>query len=215
MSKQDDADAYWAKLLGQAQMNLLGASDVELKVQLYDVLEEFFDGSNCWQESLSFMVIPNTLDYPLSVLTGQIRRLYGVLDQNNVAQPAVMPVIGTVRFLYPYTITQPMTAVVIKTLAHPLECYPPYIPDWILPTHGLGILHGVIGNMMEQVGQSYSNPQLALFHGQKFRDAIAHARVAMMKMNTVGAQAWAFPQQFKVFGQKGGVSTFNVHPTPR
>jgi hypothetical protein len=36
-----------------------------------------------------------------------------------------------------------------------------------------------------------------------------------MKMNAVGAQSWVFPQQFRVFGQKGGVSTFNVHPTPR
>jgi hypothetical protein len=215
MNSQDQTDAYWAKLMGEAAVSLSGASDAELRVQLFNVLEEFFDGSNCWREALSIVVIPNTMDYQLFVLSGRILRLWGVYDQNNVGQPAVMPCIGTVRFLYPYSDTQPMTAVVVKTATDPLACFPPNIPDWLLPVHGLGLLHGLLGNMMQQPGQSYSNPQLAMFHLQKFRDAIAHARVAAMKMNAVGAQSWAFPQQFRVFGQKGGVSTFNVHPTPR
>ena len=146
-------------------------------------------------------------------MSGRILRLYGVIDQNNVPQQAVMPEVGTIQFLYPYSNPQPMMASVVKTVTDPLFCFPPNIPDWMLPVHGLGILHGLLGGMMLQPGQSYSNPPLANFHLQKFRDAIAHARVAMMRMNTVGAQSWAFPQQFRVTGQKGGVSTFNVHPT--
>jgi hypothetical protein len=194
---------------------LPGASDAELKVQLFEVLQEFFDNSNCWPESIKFMVIPQTLDYPLKPLSGRILRLLGVIDQNNVQQPALMPTLGTVRFQYPYTQTQPMTAVVIKTVTDPFTCFPPGIPEWILPVHGLGLLHGMLGNMMMQPGQSYSNPQMATFHLQKFRDATMHARVASVKMNTVGAQTWLFPQTFRTVGQKGGVSTFNVLPTPR
>jgi hypothetical protein len=212
MSKQE-ASRYWRKILGQANVALTGASDVGLQVQLSDVLEEFFDGSNCWQENINFTVIPETVGYPLRPLSGRILRLLHVLDQNNVPQQAVMPDIETVQFLYPYTNVQPMVAVVVKTVTDPLLCFPPNIPDWLLPAHGLGILHGVLGNMMLQPGQSYSNPGLANFHLAKFRDSIAHARVAMMKANTVGAQSWAFPQQFRVRGQRGGVSTFNVHPT--
>lgn len=208
-------ERYWAKLLGQAGVVLSGASDAEIKVQLFDVLQEFFDGSNCWQESMKFTVIPDTLDYHLIPLTGRILRLYGVLDQNNVPQPAVMPIIGVVRFLYPYTNPQPMTATVVKSVTDPFLCHPPHIPDWFLPAYGLGILSGLVGNMMSQPDQTYSNAGMSSYHLQKFRDAISHARVATMRMNTVGAQAWAFPQQFRVGGQKGGVSTANVHPTPR
>lgn len=216
MSNDDNLDRYWAKLLGEARVVLSGASDAELRVQLFDALEEFFDGSNCWQEAINFTVIPETLEYPLNpVEGGRIHRLYGVVDQNGFAQAAIMPTIGTVLFQYPFTETQPMSAIVIKTVTDPLCCSPPDIPDWILPVHGRGILHGILGNMMQQSGQSYSNPQLGMFHLQKFRDAIAHARVAMMKRNTVGAQAWAFPQTYRVTGQKGGVSTFNVHPSIR
>lgn len=215
MAKKDQSSFYWRKLMGQAKISLTGASDVALRVQLFEVLQQFFDESNCWQETIGFTVVPDTLDYPIKPLTGQMLRLLAVLDQNNVVQPALMPVIGIVRFQYPYTQTQPMTAVVIKTVADPFLCYPPNIPDWLLPLYGLGIFHGVLGNMMMQPGNAYSNPKLAEFHLHKFKDAIAHARAATAKMNTVGAQNWSFPQTFKTYGQKGGVSTFNVLPTPR
>jgi hypothetical protein len=212
MSKTSDCDKYWIKLLGQANVALTGASDAELKVQLFDTLQQFFDESNCWLETINFPVIPDTLDYPLMPLTGRVHRLYGVVDQNNVPQQAVMPVIGTVHFLYPYSNPQPMWATVVKNVTDPLSCFPPGIPEWVLPVYGLGILSGVLGNMMLQPGQSYSNQALASFHLGKFRDAIAHARVATLRANTVGSQAWAYPQQFRVSGQRGGVSTANVNP---
>jgi hypothetical protein len=217
MSKHDDEMLrnYWAKLFGQAQVSLRGASETELQVQLFDVLEDFFDGSNLWQEPIQFTVVPNTQDYELKPLSGRIIRLLDVLDQNSSPQPAVMMNIGVVHFLYPYTETQTMTAIVIKTVTDPLTCFPPYIPDWIVPVYGRVFLAGLLGYMMQQPGQSYSNPKLAMFYDQKFRDGIASARVAMMKMNKVGAQGWIFPQQFRVTGQRGGVSTFNVHPSVR
>jgi hypothetical protein len=208
----DKGEGYWQKLIGQANVALSGASRAALQVQLFDVLQEFFDRSNCWQEAINFTVIPNTLEYPLRPLTGRILRLYGVVDQNNVAQQAVMPVIGTVQFLYPYTNTQPMTAVVVKNVADPFECYPPHIPEWVLPAHGIGILDGILGNMMLQPGFGYSNMGLAQFHLAKFAAAIAKARTAMTRANTVGSQNWAFPQAFRTHGQRGGVSTANVNP---
>jgi hypothetical protein len=213
MSKSS-SEGYFGKLLGQAGSILTGASDAGLQVQLFDVLQEFFDGSNCWLESIPFTVIPNTLEYPLVPLTGRILRLNGVIDQNNVPQQAAMPVIGVVRFLYPYNNTQPMTASVIKNVTDPLACFPPHIPEWVLPAHGIGLLHGILGNMMMQPGFSYTNVTGAPYHLQKFRDAISHARVAALRANTVGSQAWAFPQSFRVRGQRGGVSTTNINPTP-
>jgi hypothetical protein len=205
-------ELYWAKLMGQANVALTGASDAELKVQLFDVLEEFFRDSNCWQEAIFFTVIPDTLEYPLTPLTGRIVRLNGVLDQNNVPQQAVMPEVGTVRFLYPYSNPQPMRAVFVKNVTDPLSCNPPNVPDWVLPLYGNGILRGIIGNMMLQPGQSYSNQALSLSHLRKFRDVIAQARVATMRANTIGAQAWTFPQSFRTNSQRGGVSTANVSP---
>jgi hypothetical protein len=212
----DPCDLYWAQLMGQAQVSLSGASKIGLRVQLFDTLQRFFDESNCWQEIIRFTVIPDTLDYPLVPMKGgRILRLLGVLDQLAVPQSAIMPEIGTVQFLYPYTDVQEMTAVVIKTVTDPLSCFPPGVPEWLLPTHYLTLLSGLLGGMMLQPGSSYSNPQLANYHTQKFRDGIAHARTAMIRANAVGSTSWVFPQSFRVSSQKGGVSTFNVIPTPR
>jgi hypothetical protein len=212
MAKSSDNDKYWAKLIGQANVVLTGASDAELRVQLFDTLQEFFDHSNSWLEIVNFTVIPDTLDYKLMPMNGRILRLYGVSDQNGTPQQAAMPSIGTVHFLYPYTNAQPMTAYLVKTVTDPLKCYPPEIPEWVLPIYGHGILSGILGNMMLQPGQSYSNQTMANFHLLRFRDTIAHARMATMRGNTVGSQAWHYPQSFRVSGQKGGVSTYNVWP---
>jgi hypothetical protein len=215
MSKKD-CDLYLRKILGESNVILSGASDAQLRVQLFDTLEEFFDGSNSWQELLSITVVPDTLDYALIPANGgQIIRLLGVYDSNRVPQAATMPDINTLHFLYPYNNTQSMTAIVVKNVTDPLKCYPPFIPDWVLPVHGRGILAGILGGMMIQPGTSYFNPTLANFHLRKFRDAISKARVATMKANAVGTQSWVFPQAYRTSSQKGGVSTFNVYPTPR
>lgn len=214
MSKKSQRD-YWAKLMGEANVFLQGASDAQLRVQLFDVLDEFFNGSCSWPEAIKFHVVADALDYPLVPLTGRIIRLDSVIDQNNVPQQAIMPEIGTVRFLYPYTQVQPMTAYVIKTVTDPFHCSPPDVPEWLLPAYGRGILYGIIGHMMMQPGLSYSNPTLGQFYLQKFNDQISQAYVSTNKANKIGAQNWAFPQSFAVSGQRGGVSTYNVHPTPR
>jgi len=214
MSKKE-CDLYLAKIIGESNVYLSGASDAQLRVQLFDTLEEFFDGSNAWQELIPVTVIADTLDYPLTTNKGQILRLLGVYDQNKVPQQGLMPEIGTLHFLYPYSNTQSMTAVVAKTVTEPIKCFPPHIPNWVLPVHGRTILAGILGGMMIQPGTSYFNPTLGNFQLRKFRDGISKARVAAMKANTMGTQTWIFPQAYRVSSQKGGVSTFNVYPTPR
>lgn len=217
MSDIECDDEETVKLLAHANSLLTGATNAEILISYYDTLKEFFSGSNRWMESLGFMVIPDTLDYPLNVVTGRIMRLLNVIDQNNVPQAAVMPEIGTVHFLYPYSQTQPMMAIVAKNVTHPFKdgkpASPP-IPDWVLADYGVGILEGVVGKMMAEDGQSYSNPQKANFYMLRFRNAVSQARADAMRMSMVGSQAWAFPQQFRTVNQKSGISTFNVNPTP-
>lgn len=213
--KTQEQRDYWGKLMGEAAVFLTGASDSQMRVQLFDVLDEFFNESCCWTETIKFMVVPDALDYPLVPLSGRIVRLEEVLDQNNVPQQAIMPEIGTVRFLYPYTQVQPMTAMVVKTVTDPFNCSPPNVPEWLLPSYGRGIMYGIIGHMMLMPGMPYSNPPLGQFYLGKFSNAINGAMVASVKANKIGAQNWAYPQQFAVTGQRGGVSTYNVLPTPR
>jgi hypothetical protein len=215
MKKKDEFNFYWGKLMGQAKVGLIGASDAQLRVQLYDVLHEFFDQSCCWAECINFTVVPDMLDYPLQVTQGRILRLEAVLNQHNFREQAIMPDIGTIRFLYPYSQVQPMTAIVVKTITDPMTCYPPNIPDWILPKHSQVLLHGLLGHMMMIPAQSYTNPQMAQFYMHKFSDGMVGAMVSSLTANTIGVQNWLFPQSHRTSSQRGGISTFNVHPSPR
>ena len=97
----NEADRYWAKIVGQAAVAVAGASDALLRVQLYDTLEEFFDGSNCWTRTSISPSFPRPRTTSSTPHGGRILRLDSVLDQNNVPQQAVMPEIGTVHFLLP------------------------------------------------------------------------------------------------------------------
>jgi hypothetical protein len=208
-----DCDRYLDMLRGQAQVTLTGATDAQLRAQFFDVLREFFSMSNAWQEDITIPVIPDALDYPIEPVSGRILRLLSVVDQNNVCQQAVLLLPVTVHFLYPYSQVQPMMATVVKTVTDPLECFPPDFPEWVLPIYGLGILDGVLAHMMLQPGQLWSNQASGIFHMQRFRNEMMRARVATRQLNTIGAQAWAFPQMYRTFSQRGGVSTYNVHPS--
>jgi|SRR5215831_2392346 len=206
------------KLLAEANSVLTGASDAQLNISLFDTLREFFQNSNSWMEWIQFVVIPNTQNYPITPTTGRILRLLNVLDQNASPQQAIMPDIGVISFLYPYTTTQPMWACVTKTVVKAFKDgvpAPPLFPDWVLPTYGNGILEGLLGRMMMQPNQSWSDKQTGMFFSLKFRNAIAMARADALRGRTVGSQAWAYPQTFRTHSQKGGVSTFNINPSPQ
>jgi hypothetical protein len=210
-------DTDVAGLLAAANGLLMGASQGQILISYYETLNEFFVGSNSWLEPIGVMVVPNILDYHVNPLSGRTLWLWAATDQNNVPQAAVMPQPGLVHFLYPYTVPQPVTVTVTKSVCPPFRDgrpVPPDVPEWLFPAYHNGILDGLVGRMMLETGQSYTDQRMGTMRMGRFRDAISMARVMTMRMNTVGGQAWAYPQQFRVTGQRGGVSTFNVNPSP-
>jgi len=206
------------ELLASAKALLMGASDNHLIITLHRTLKEFFDGSNCWTEGIGVMVVPNTLDYPIRPITGEIIRLQAVIDQNNVLQAAVLlQDLDTLHFIYPYNNVQPMVAIVSKNVTSPYRDgrpFVPFVPKEIYRNYGIGILDGLVGWMMSDDGQSYSNPAKGMGRLLRFRNTIAQARISASHMNVLAGQNWAFPQAFRVTSQKGGVSTFNMNPSP-
>lgn len=197
------------RLMRQANVKLIGASDAGIKGELYDVFQEFFNVSSSWLENLDFTIIAGTVDYDLAPTEGQIIRLAGVVDANNIPQPALMPARGRVSLRdVPSSGGAVFTATVIKNVVLPTtRDQVPLVPDWVLPVYHNVILDGLLGRMMSHMNKSYFSEQLSVYHLRRFRDGIAGARVDALRRNTMGAQAWAFPQTFRTRGQRGGVST--------
>ena len=202
---------YLYQLLNVAQMRLVGASMAGLKAELFDTLRELFGNSNSWLEDISLTVIPNTKSFQIQVTSGEILRLIGVIDVNLVPQPASMPAVGTIFFPNPYSIVQTMTVRVSKNVVDPFEHKGvPTFPLVFLSVHGGVILDGLLGRMYSHPNSSYGNDGKMAYHLGRFRDGVAQVRADAMRSNTVGGNAWHYPQQYRTRGQRGGVSVGNA-----
>lgn len=204
VAKQD-----YDQLLNQARVKLVGASDAGIKGELYDVMDEFCSDSNCWLEAVRFTVVTDTTTYAIVPDEGRIKRLVSCVDSSQVPQPALMPQLGTLILSnLPNVAQSPLYfyAIVAKTVALPTgRDQLPIGPDWLLPQYHLGILDGLLGKMYGQPSKTYFSRDLAAYHLKRFRVAIAGARSATLRQNTVGAQAWRFPGTFSTNSQQGGV----------
>lgn len=200
------------QLLNQLRIKLTGASDSGIKGEIFDVFREFFNDSSSWMEDIAVSINAGTLAYDLVPGDGgRIVRLAGVVDVNNIPQPALMPVMGQLLLQYAQNSAQTWTATVVKSVSLPtLKDQFPSVPDWVLPVFGEAIISGVLGRMMAQPNKSYTDKEQSKYHLARFRKGITDARVATLRRNTVGSQAWSYPQGFRSRGQRGGVSVGNA-----
>jgi hypothetical protein len=77
----------------QAELKLSGASNPAIMAEMYDVMTEFFEHSNCWIEALKIDGVAYGREYSLIPTEGQIIRLIGVVQNSlfstNAAYEAV------------------------------------------------------------------------------------------------------------------------------
>lgn len=212
-AKKADID----RVLNQARVELPGTSDAALKASLFEVFTDFFDWSDCWRESIPFTVLPPTQTNPTAVLNyniatseGQIIRLLGVLDPNSVPQSAIMPTQGTITLQNAPNQQQgtlTYTAVVSKNVVLPnAKDDFPLVPDFVLTRYPTVIIAGLKAKMMIQKAKPYSDPQMARIHWATFQNGWVQAKNDAEKANTVGAQAWRYPQSWRMNTQRGGIS---------
>lgn len=205
IAKQD-----FDRFMNILRVRLVGASDNGIKAELYGVIHEFLDGSSSWTEQITFVTQDSVREYTLTPTEGQIIRLAGVADANDLPVPAIMATPGIVTLRNAPTAGNTFTATVAKTVVLPTtRDAVPLAPDWLLPMYAPYIEDGVCSRMMKQSNKSYSDVRMSAYYESRFRDGMNKARVASMRRNTIGAQAWRFPQSYRTNTQRGGVSTGN------
>src|SRR6266568_4313418 len=205
MSAADDIK----QLINQARVKLVGTSEAAIKLELFDVLKEFFDYSSCWFEDINIIIAGDGVTQTYTVVPngGQIIRLAGVVDANGFPQAAIMPTPGDITFSTPFTVAQTFTATVIKNVEAPLpKAGFADIPEWVLKLHGICILDGLLGKKMSESAKPYTDKKTAEYHLRRFLTETSKARTAALRRNTFGTQAWSFPRTFQSRTQRGGVS---------
>lgn len=186
------------RLMDQLRIRLPGALDGTIQLELFAVMNEFFQSSNAWREEIEFDVEPGELVYdvtPSNIAT--INRLILVQDADGKAVVAKMSVPGTIELLNPPNKAETWTATVALTVTDPTDREGfPVFPDWFLNKYGNDILDGVLGRMMGQIAKTYSQPQMAMYHMRRFMGAISQAKSEAEHGNVYRGQNWKFPQTF-------------------
>lgn len=205
-----------ARLLNSARVKLTGASDIGLKQELFDVLQEFFKDSISWLTQIQVTTKNNVTEYDISEgftsPVGVIIKLIGVVDASNFNISAQMSEPSILSLRDAPTTGQVLTVTVAMNVSLPIDSklLVPEFPQWVLPLWHIVILDGLLGKMMSQQNKSYSDDSKSVYHLRRFRDGIAQARVAAIRRNTYGTNTWVYPQNFRSRGQKGGISIGNA-----
>jgi hypothetical protein len=186
------------RLMNNARVNLPGAIDASIKDELFNTMDQFFKGSNIWQEDIAFETEDAVTTYdvlPSGVAT--INRLVGVHNADNIPVAGTMRVPGVLVLGRAPTAGQTLTATVALTVSEPAsrDDYPEH-PDWILAQYNDVLLAGLLSGLMAQIAKPYSNERMAIYNGRKFRAGISRAKVEANHHNLYGGQRWTFPRAF-------------------
>lgn len=192
------ANAEFNRLMDQLRVRLPGALDSTLKLELFTVMDEFLQATNCWQEEVPFEVNPNEKTYYIfTIANANITRLMDLTTETKSPVPCMMPETGTIVLHNTPSKVETYLATVSLTVNDPTDNdgYPEF-PEWILARYMNQILDGVLGRMMSQIAKPYSQPALASFHMKRFYQCVARATSATMHGNVYRGQRWSFPKTF-------------------
>jgi hypothetical protein len=217
------------RILDYVRVHAPMASDAVIKQSLYETMVEFFRFTSAWTAAASFSTIVNVQTYEIQLPEpGQPIRLIGVFDQNNVGWRAAMPLgiviiptnpitvspvearLGTIQLVDTPTQAQTLFACFIMNVTLPADGNDlPEVPDWSLQLFSSAFINGTLGALLTQPKKPYTDAAAGQYHLRQFINRKCEARTSAMRMNTHGSQSWTFPQQWRSYGQKGGVSVGN------
>ena len=199
------AAADITRLMNNARDRLAGATDPLMQRELFNVMDEFFKGSNVWNEDIE-LTVPgmdpaNTIYQVTSSSPSLIDKRLWVFDKPTSTSTgrgspvgAAMATPGELTLASQPSSDKVYVVTVALTVQDPTQ-RDGYVsfPAWVLAKYRDAILDGLLGNMMSQPNKPWTNTQLSVFHMRKFKNKTASARVEWTRNNTYRQQAWMFP----------------------
>lgn len=194
----DTGTGTMERLLDNLLFRLPGARDNVTKIELFNVLDDFFSESNVWQESQDIEITAGTTTYYFYPFTpSAILRLISCKDPNGFPVAAYMDEPGTLILRDTPSSSTTYTLTYALTVSDPTERDgDPVAPEWILGQYQNVILDGVMARMMSQLGKPYTNMDLAAVHAKRFASGTGMARSEFNRRNLFAAQRWRFPSGF-------------------
>ena len=210
-------DSSFIRLLDTVRANAPGAMDGNVRLELFQVVNEFLQRSDIWHEEVELTTSNQSFFYemPFFMNGGQINRLMWLEGQRPPQTSTFQR--GTPRRGY-LERTGSQAILKIDFLPANAEVWRahfamsvvdptdnnglPILPVWIVSKYFDGLTSGVLFRLMMQPSKPYSNPKLADLHGRKFEEAKSLAKKEARAGFTFDGQRWTFPQTFRSGSQR-------------
>jgi hypothetical protein len=184
-------------LMDNLRISIPGALDGVLKMELYNVVDEFCKRTNAWQEDVEFLVSADRTEYDIEPFEAgsQLLRLMHTLDENDKYVVARMPDPSTLILRDDPGRSATFVARVALTTKQPERASDgyPYAPAWFFEQYTKELMNGVRARMHAQLAKPYSSQQLAVQHARLFAHDCTLARQQMIQERVYDGQAWRFP----------------------
>jgi len=179
------------------------------KRELINTAREFYRQSTAWREvcesvffadgDYQYTVVPqNAESEVIQVVSVEVN---GIPLDGKVERPVGDRGAGTPRYWYPTgldtieiwpTPEQYDDEVRVRAILIPTDAAVT-LPDMAYGKHYEGILDGVLGRLYGHPAKPYSNPSIATYHLNRFRNAIGEAS-AEQKQGGFAGQNWQYPR---------------------
>jgi hypothetical protein len=211
-SGEERANAL-SRITDLARVHLPGARDTVIQQEFFAAMKEFFITTNVWTEEICMGCGTHGcggcgtkcvgVDYEIFPTMGMIVRLMQVTDEDCYPVAARMDIPGTVTLYHLPKSKKHFKALVSLTVADPTNREGnPRFPTWVAQKYQNVLLDGLLYRMMLQPAKPYSNPQLAEYHGKRFRAGMSKASTEKLHGHVFRGQNWRFPQTFRTSSQR-------------
>lgn len=183
-------------LMSTLRSRLPSAMDGLIELELFNTIDELCRATNAYREMIATDLIEGQGIYTIEPGDREILLVYetahptmtvfgSVFDAGQIA----VPVAPTEEDLeYPLLTSVSMTPR-IGGAVDPAS----WLPQLYYERFHQALLDGVQGRMMSQIAKPYTNPQGALYHLRRFRNAIRILGSTASNDSEPGAQRWVFP----------------------
>jgi hypothetical protein len=186
------------RILDNTKLHLPGALEEVVKVELFNVLDEFFKESTVWREDIDFTLEAGVTEYAISADSSNSARIHSlikVVDEFDRPYRMTMDEPGVLNLITEVSSDTDVVATVIITTGEPLDSDDfPLVPDWITEKYFQVLIDGLLSRLMASPGKPYFNERLSVLHMRKFSSGKALAKGFANRSNLFGAQRWRYPK---------------------
>jgi len=186
------------RLVDNLRVNLPGVQDPWIKLELYNVVNEFCRTTGCWQDVNPITLVAGQSSYQITPTQAEIIDILSIAHVSFDTTGAAY-FQGTLAFSNAPTTTDVTNGQLFVTMSLTPSLDPGtdvehWIPSDMWSTDFDVLLEGALGRLMSQKGKPYSDPQLGMYHTRRFRMLMSTKKHQIDAGNVVDGQTWRFPQ---------------------